>query len=43
MKSIQKRLAKVEERLKSDDNDDFNLALLKYEKFQLIKKITQYN
>jgi hypothetical protein len=45
MKALLKRLKTVENEIKNNSKhyDKFNLALLKYEKIQLIKRITQYN
>jgi len=45
MKVLQKRLKTVENEIENNTAhyDTANLDLLKYEKIQLIKRITQYN
>ena len=43
MKVLLKRLKKVENQIKNNNYDKFNLALREYERIKLIERIAQYN
>ena len=45
MKALLERLKHIEDKIKnnSEQYDEFNLAVLKYERIILIERITQYN
>jgi hypothetical protein len=45
MKALLKRLKHIEDEIENNSKhyNEFNLALLKYERIQLIKRITSYN